>query len=125
MRWSLWRRPIALLVNPTSPALSEPTTRDLQAAARLLGLNIHVLHAATELDFDRVFTTMAQLRASLAQFAFGELVKNGILPKDHAEHLLRQAIETHATAGPGNRAAAELLAVVWQSLSAIQPPTRQ
>ena len=54
---------IALLINPTSPALSEPTTRDLQAAARLLGLNIHVLHASTELDFDGVFTTMAQLRA--------------------------------------------------------------
>ena len=25
---------------------------------------------------------------TLAQFAFGELIKNGILPKDHAEHLL-------------------------------------
>ena len=62
---------------------------------------------------------------TLAQFAFGELIKSGILPKDHAEHLLRQAIETHATAGPGNRGAAELLAVVLQSLSAIQPPTRQ
>jgi len=54
---------MALLVNPTSPALSEPITRDLQAAAGVLGLNIHVLHASTELDFDRVFTTMAQLRA--------------------------------------------------------------
>src|SRR5215831_2697122 len=54
---------MALLVNPTSPALSEPTMRDLQAAARLLGLNIHVLHASTELDFDRVFATIAQLRA--------------------------------------------------------------
>ena len=54
---------VALLVNPTSPALSEPTTRDLQAAARVLVLNIHVLHASTELDFDRVFTTMVQLGA--------------------------------------------------------------
>jgi putative ABC transport system substrate-binding protein len=54
---------VALLVNPTSPALSEPTTRDLQAAARVLGLNIHVLHASTERDFDTVFATIAQLRA--------------------------------------------------------------
>ena len=38
---------------------------------------------------------------TLAQFAFGALIQNGILPKDQAEHLLRQAIETHATAGPG------------------------
>ena len=54
---------MALLVNPTSPALSEPTTRDLQAAARVLGLNIHVINASTGRDFDRVFATIAQLRA--------------------------------------------------------------
>ena len=62
---------------------------------------------------------------TLAQFAFGELIKNGLLPRDHAEYLLKHAIETHATAGSGNRAAAELLAVVLQSLSAIESPTRQ
>jgi hypothetical protein len=62
---------------------------------------------------------------TLAQFAFGELIRNGILPKDHAEHLLRLAIETHATVGLGNRGAAELLAVVLKGLSEIQPPTRQ
>jgi hypothetical protein len=62
---------------------------------------------------------------TLAQFSFGELIKSGVLAKGDAEHLLRQAIETHETAGPGNRGAAELLAVVLQSLSAIQPPIRQ
>jgi hypothetical protein len=61
---------------------------------------------------------------TLAQFAFGALIKNGILPKDHAEQVLRHAIETHATVGPGNRGAAELLAAVLQGLSAVQPPTR-
>jgi putative ABC transport system substrate-binding protein len=54
---------IALLVNPDSPALSEPTTKDAQAAARLLDVNLHVLHAETALDFDRVFATLVQLRA--------------------------------------------------------------
>jgi putative tryptophan/tyrosine transport system substrate-binding protein len=54
---------MALLVNPGSPALSEPATKDAQAAARLLGVNLHVLHAKTALDFDRVFATLAQLRA--------------------------------------------------------------
>jgi methionyl-tRNA formyltransferase len=44
---------------------------------------------------------------TLAQFAFGELIKNGILPS-----MLKQAIETHASAGPGNRGAAQLLAVL-------------
>jgi putative ABC transport system substrate-binding protein len=54
---------IALLVNPDSPALSEPTTKDAQAAARTLGVNIHVLHAKTALDFEMVFATLVQLRA--------------------------------------------------------------
>jgi hypothetical protein len=33
---------IALLVNPTSPNLAEAQARDLQTAARTLGLQIHV-----------------------------------------------------------------------------------
>jgi hypothetical protein len=37
---------------------------------------------------------------TLAQFAFGELIKNGIVPRGDAEQLLRQAIEAHTTAGP-------------------------
>jgi putative ABC transport system substrate-binding protein len=43
---------IALLVNPTSPNLAEAQARDLQTAARTLGLQIHVLHASTDRDFD-------------------------------------------------------------------------
>jgi putative ABC transport system substrate-binding protein len=54
---------IALLVNPGSPALSEPTIKDAQAAARTLGVNVHVLHAQTALDLEKVFATVVQLRA--------------------------------------------------------------
>jgi putative tryptophan/tyrosine transport system substrate-binding protein len=54
---------MALLVNPGSPALSEPATKDAQAAARLLGVNLHVLHAKTALDFDKVFTALIHMRA--------------------------------------------------------------
>jgi putative ABC transport system substrate-binding protein len=54
---------IALLVNPTSPHLAESTTKDMQAAARTLGLQLHVLHASAERDFDTVFAALAQLRA--------------------------------------------------------------
>ena len=32
--------------NPTNPVLAEAETRDLQAAARTLGLTLHVLHAS-------------------------------------------------------------------------------
>ena len=37
--------------------------RDLEAAARTLGLELDVLHASTERDLDGVFATMVQLRA--------------------------------------------------------------
>jgi putative tryptophan/tyrosine transport system substrate-binding protein len=54
---------IALLVNPTSPDIAEAYTHALQAAARALGLQLHVLRASTERDFDTVFATLVQLRA--------------------------------------------------------------
>ena len=53
---------IGVLVNPTGPNL-KAVLRDLQAAARTLGLPIHVLHASTERDFDTVFATLVRLRA--------------------------------------------------------------
>jgi putative ABC transport system substrate-binding protein len=54
---------VALLVNPTSPAITETTTKDVQAAARALGLELHVLTASTESDLDGVFAKLTQLRA--------------------------------------------------------------
>jgi putative ABC transport system substrate-binding protein len=54
---------IGVLVNPANPTIAERTTIDLQAAARILGVQLHVLHASTERDFDTVFATLAQLRA--------------------------------------------------------------
>jgi putative ABC transport system substrate-binding protein len=53
----------AHLVNPTDPALAEINTRNLQTAARTLGLQLHVLHASTERDFDAVFANLIRLRA--------------------------------------------------------------
>ena len=54
---------VGLLVNPSNPRLAETTTQNLQAAARTLGLEMHVLHASTDPDFDRLFTRLVQLRA--------------------------------------------------------------
>jgi putative ABC transport system substrate-binding protein len=52
---------VALLVNPTNPN-AEVVTRKLHAAARTLGVELHVLHASSEDDFDVVFAKMIQLR---------------------------------------------------------------
>jgi putative ABC transport system substrate-binding protein len=54
---------IALLVNPTNPGLAQPFTRVMKAAASTLGLQIHVLEASADQDFDRAFAALDQLRA--------------------------------------------------------------
>ena len=53
---------VALLVNPTNPS-AETLSRSLQDAARTFGLQLHVLNASAERDFDTAFATLRQLRA--------------------------------------------------------------
>jgi putative ABC transport system substrate-binding protein len=56
-------RVMALLVNPANPTIAEANSKELQAAARTLGLDLHILNARTERDFDEVFAKLIQLRA--------------------------------------------------------------
>jgi putative tryptophan/tyrosine transport system substrate-binding protein len=53
---------IALLINLTNP-IAETQSRNAQATAGTLGLQLHVLHASTERDLNTVFSTLTQLRA--------------------------------------------------------------
>ena len=53
---------MALLVNPTNPSLAEPFSRALQAAARALGLQLHVLHASSEREIEAAFETLVKMR---------------------------------------------------------------
>jgi putative tryptophan/tyrosine transport system substrate-binding protein len=54
---------IALLVNPTNPP-AVTISKDAQAAAQTIGLQLHVLSASTEHDIDTVFTNLRQLHAA-------------------------------------------------------------
>jgi putative tryptophan/tyrosine transport system substrate-binding protein len=54
---------VALLINPSNTALADTLTRDLEAAAHTLGLELHVLHASSEREIDTAFETLARLRA--------------------------------------------------------------
>jgi putative ABC transport system substrate-binding protein len=56
-------RVFALLVNPTDTGIAEATTGDVQTAARSLGLELHVLNARSEREFDTVFAELIRLRA--------------------------------------------------------------
>src|SRR5438445_6806897 len=54
---------VALLINPNNPS-AETVTRNLQAAALTLGLQLHILRASTEPEIDDAFTAFPQ-RASV------------------------------------------------------------
>jgi putative tryptophan/tyrosine transport system substrate-binding protein len=54
---------LALLVNPTNPVLMEATTREAQAAADILGVELQVLQARTEREFDGIFVRLSEVRA--------------------------------------------------------------
>jgi putative ABC transport system substrate-binding protein len=54
---------IAVLVNPSAPALTEQFMRDLQAAAPALGMRLHIMYASTESELDTVFAALGPLRA--------------------------------------------------------------
>jgi putative tryptophan/tyrosine transport system substrate-binding protein len=52
---------MALLINSSNPN-AETQIRDMHAAARTLGLQLHILYASDERDFDTAFATVVQLR---------------------------------------------------------------
>jgi putative tryptophan/tyrosine transport system substrate-binding protein len=49
---------IAVLVNPSAPALTEQFIGNLQAAAPALGMQLHVVQASTDQDLDTVFAAL-------------------------------------------------------------------
>ena len=71
---------MALLVNPTNPQ-TEALTRNLQAAARSFGLELHVLNASAESEIDTVFATLGQLRAD------GLIIGSDVLFNTRSEQL--------------------------------------
>jgi putative ABC transport system substrate-binding protein len=54
---------MALLVNPANPTLAETETSGALSVACSLGVELHVLNASIERDFDGVFANLIQLRA--------------------------------------------------------------
>jgi putative ABC transport system substrate-binding protein len=53
---------VAVLVNPAEATLTESTLRDVEAAARVIGLQIQVLNANTSREIDTAFATIARER---------------------------------------------------------------
>ena len=82
---------MALLVNSTNPN-TETNTKELQAAARTLGVELHVLNASTERDLDAVFAKLIQLRAGGLVIGADNLFASRV--KQLAALALRHAVPT-------------------------------
>jgi putative ABC transport system substrate-binding protein len=95
---------VALLVNPTSPEIAESVSKDLQRTAGNLGLQLHILQATSERDFDSVFATLAQLQVGalvIAPDAFfiSRSEQLGALTARHAIPAITQFREFAAAGG--------------------------
>ena len=60
---------VAVLVNPTSAANTATTLRDVEAAARAIGLQIQVFNASTSREIDAAFANFARERADALFFS--------------------------------------------------------
>jgi putative ABC transport system substrate-binding protein len=94
---------IALLVNPTN-AVSESVQKDVQEAARALGLQLNVVHANAEPDLDKVFATLKQLRVGALvvgtdTFFDGQSERLAALALSHAMPTIYQTREFAAAGG--------------------------
>ena len=53
---------VAVLVNPDNPTVTETTLREMDSAARAMGLQIHVLNASTGREINTAFATFVRER---------------------------------------------------------------
>jgi putative tryptophan/tyrosine transport system substrate-binding protein len=83
-------RVMALLVDPTDATTAKTTASEVLAAANRFGVQLHVLNASRETDFDEVFAKLIQLGAG------GLVIAGGPFFVSHREQLaaltLRHAV---------------------------------
>jgi putative ABC transport system substrate-binding protein len=84
------RPTIALLVNPTNPAMADTEARKLFTAAGMLGLQLRVMEASSEPDFERAFANLRSVGAD-ALIVGNDLLFNSRLA-ELADLALRHAV---------------------------------
>ena len=77
---------MALLVDPTDSSTAKTTASEVAAAAHNFGLQLHVLDASSESDFEGVFAKLSQLGAG------GLVVAGGPFFVSHREQLAAMAL---------------------------------
>ena len=69
---------MALLLNPADRALAQAQAREVLSAAKNLGLELHVLNARSEGDFDAVFADIKRLRVGGLVISAGSVFVGGL-----------------------------------------------
>src|SRR5262249_17444082 len=95
---------VGLLVNPTSREITERLSEQMQLTAMSRGLQLRILEASTDRDFDTVFATLKQLQAGalvIAPDAFfiSRTEQLGALTVRHAVPAVTQFREFAAAGG--------------------------
>jgi ABC-type uncharacterized transport system substrate-binding protein len=88
---------IGLLVNPTDPR-SKTQIKDMQEAARALGLQIHILNASTEPEINSAFAKSAELR-------IGALIVGKPNPYPTISSTAKATLSFWVKAAPGSKSA--------------------
>jgi putative ABC transport system substrate-binding protein len=81
---------VALLVNPANSMVAETQSREARSAANTLGLDLRVLNARTERDFESVFANLIQLQVGGLVIATEPLFRDRI--KQLGELTFRHAV---------------------------------
>jgi putative ABC transport system substrate-binding protein len=92
---------VAVLVNPANAPVAETTLRDMPEAARVLGLQTHILNASTSREIEAAFATLVREQADALFVAadiyfFGRRVQLATLAVHYripAAYALREAVE--------------------------------
>ena len=65
-------RVMGLLVNPSNPAVAESSASEMQAAARALGIELHVFNVSNLGELDSVFVTLSQSGVAALMLSGGD-----------------------------------------------------
>ena len=95
---------VAVVINPTNAANAETTLRDVQAAARAMGLQIQVHNASTSREIDAAFAAFARERPDAAcigsdAFFNARRVQLALLAAHHSIPAIYQARENAEAGG--------------------------
>ena len=97
-------RVVALLINPANSEQAQSTMKEAQVAALSLGLELHVLHASGEREFDAVFASLGQMHAAALVIGPDPMLHSlseqlGVLAFRHAIPAISPYRELTATGG--------------------------